>query len=83
MNRDLAELGFEFEKLERFNLETATGGALIKEDVHKKSQISQKSTCAGISFLSNRDSETGAFLWILEILNNSFFYRTPLGNSFC
>ena len=38
MNRDMAELGFEFEKLERFNLETATGGALIK-DVHKKSQI--------------------------------------------
>ena len=27
MNRDLLELGFEFEKLERFNLETATGGA--------------------------------------------------------
>ena len=26
MNRDLLELGFE--KLERFNLETATGGAL-------------------------------------------------------
>ena len=25
---DLVELGFEFEKLERFNLETATGGAL-------------------------------------------------------
>ena len=28
MNMDLLELGFEFEKLERFNLETATGGAL-------------------------------------------------------
>ena len=28
VNRDLLELGFEFEKLERFNLETATGGAL-------------------------------------------------------
>ena len=28
MNRDLPELGFEFEKLKRFNLEIATGGAL-------------------------------------------------------
>ena len=28
MNKDLPELGFEFEKLERFNLETATAGAL-------------------------------------------------------
>ena len=28
MNRDLLELGFEFEKLERFNVETATGKAL-------------------------------------------------------
>ena len=28
MNRDLPELGFEFEKLERFNRESATGGAL-------------------------------------------------------
>ena len=27
-SRDLPELGFEFEKLERFNLQTATGGAL-------------------------------------------------------
>ena len=27
MNRDLPELGFEFEILETFNLETATGGA--------------------------------------------------------
>ena len=31
MNRDLPQLGFEFEKLERFNLETATGGALSKK----------------------------------------------------
>ena len=28
VNRDLPELGFEFEKLEKFNLETATRGAL-------------------------------------------------------
>ena len=28
MNRDLPELGFEFEKLKRFTLEIATGGAL-------------------------------------------------------
>ena len=28
MNRGLPESGFEFEKLERFSLETATGGAL-------------------------------------------------------
>ena len=28
MNRDLLELGFEFKKLERFNVETATGKAL-------------------------------------------------------
>ena len=28
MNRDLPELGFELEKLERFNLEAAIGGAL-------------------------------------------------------
>ena len=28
MNSDLPELGFEFEKLKRFTLEIATGGAL-------------------------------------------------------
>ena len=28
MNRDLPEIGFEFEKMGRFNPETATAGAL-------------------------------------------------------
>ena len=28
MNRDMPEWGFEFEKLEKLNIETATGGAL-------------------------------------------------------
>ena len=37
MNRDLPELGFEFEKLGKYNLETPTAGALKKKIFIKKS----------------------------------------------
>ena len=62
INRDLPELGFEFEKLERFDLKTATAGALLKKTFVKESQNSQKKTCVGVSFLSKVDSDTGVFL---------------------
>ena len=60
MNRDLPELGFEFEKLEKLNLETALK-VLYKEDVRKKiaNFTAQKTnTCVGASFLSKRDSKS-------------------------
>ena len=60
MNRDLPELGFEFEKLEKFNLETALK-VLYKEDVRKKIAkfTAQKTnTCVGASFISKRDSKS-------------------------
>ena len=44
MSRDLPELGFEFEKLERFNLETAAGGALKKNIFVKNYKIHIKTS---------------------------------------
>ena len=55
MNRDMPELGFEFEKLEKFDLETALK-VLYKEDVRKK--IANSNICVGASFLSKRDSKS-------------------------
>ena len=82
MNMDLLELGFEFEKLERFNLETATGGALQKKMFVKKSQNSQKNTCVRVSFYRKETPKQVLSFKFLEILNSSFFYRTLLGHSF-
>ena len=42
MNRGLPELRFEFEKLKRFNLETATGGALKRMMFLKNRKIQRK-----------------------------------------
>ena len=64
MNRDLPELGIEFEKMDRFNWEAATGGALQKKVFVKKSQNSQKNTFVGVPFISKKDSDTGVFLSI-------------------
>ena len=83
MNMDLPELGFEYEKLEKFNLETTTGGTLSKKMFLKKLKNSLENTCVGVSFY-RKETPTQVFSFeFLEILNNSFFYRTHLGDSFC
>ena len=66
MKRDLPEFGFEFEKMERFNPEAATGGALwrCKEEDAKSWQNSQKTPVLDSLFLSKSYTDEGAFLWI-------------------
>ena len=69
-------------KQERLNLETATGGALQKKMFVKKLQHSQKNACDGVPFYW-KETPTQVFSCeFLEILNNSFFSRTSLGDSF-
>ena len=83
MNRDLPELGLEFEKLERFNLEAATGGALFKRRCSwKNSKIYRKRPLLESLFYRKESPTQVLSCEFLEILNNSFFYRTPLGDRF-
>ena len=50
MNRDLPQFGLEFEKMERFNPEAATGAALQKRLFLKKLKNSQKKSLYCILF---------------------------------
>ena len=47
---------------------------LIEEEI-----ISLLQSCLGLQLYSNRDSDTGVFLWILWNFQEHHFYRTRLG----
>ena len=49
----------------------------VKKVFLKMLQNSQENTCARVSFLIKLQA-SGVFLWILQHLKNTFFYRTPL-----
>ena len=74
--------------------EAVTQRSSVKTVFLEISQNSHKSTCARVSFLNKvaggaacnfikkRDSDTGAFLWILRNFWEQLFYRTPPGDCF-
>ena len=61
MNRDLPQFGLEFEKMERFNPEAATGAALQKRLFLKKLKNSQKKVCI-VFFFIKKSLHTGVSL---------------------
>ena len=53
------------------------------KDVRKKIAKFTENTCVGV-FFYRKETPTQVFSCeFLEIRNSSFFYRTPLGDSFC
>ena len=62
MNRDLIELRFEFEILERIHLETATGGAPLKNMLVKNCKIHRTTPLLESLFYRKETPTKGVFL---------------------
>ena len=69
-----------FHTFSQIILEPDSQRCFIKKVFLKISQNSQENTCVRVSFLIKASADSGAdvFLWILWILKNTYFYRTPL-----
>ena len=69
---------FDFRKSLLADSEAVIQKCSVKKVFLKISQYLQENTCVRASFLIKlQASGTGVFLWILEIFQNTFFYRTP------